>query len=546
MTGRKLQWAFMAIFACIVFSSVAIRAEESAKEAELQKLGVVPRPVSMEQTGGKPLSFDADTLVIVGRGAAKESIEQAVQTIYKATGIEPNLPPKEKTSTATILSLILNPSIGEGRPDWQAAESYTLAFAKEGSGVDIAASDAHGLFNGVQTFVQILKKGEDGEWSVPAVKIEDYPRFSWRGYLLDTARHFRPKEEVLRYLDLLAMHKMNLLHLHLVDDQGWRIEIKRYPKLTEVGARLPNYSGGKGEGWFYSQADIKEIVAYAADRHITVLPEIEMPAHSAAATTSYPELSCNGKPVTELCGSKESTYEFMANVLDEIIPLFPSPFIHIGADEVQPEHWRACPSCKKRMDELAAAKLPEGVQRFRVQVNHLAGVPFNEDVALLEGEFVRRIDKHLAEKGKRMIGWDEILDGGLQKESKAAVMAWRGNLAIGGAAEQDRDVVDTEHPLYYLDNNTSLEQTYAVEPVPAGMTEAKAKHVLGVQGNMWGESTPTQARVDQQTFPRLCAIAETGWSPKASKDFKDFSARMELHAKRLQPYGISIVIKPAQ
>jgi hexosaminidase len=330
--------------------------------------------------------------------------------------------------------------------------------------------------------------------------------------------------------------------MHLCDDQGWRIEIKRYPKLTEVGAKVPDYSGKTGENWFYTQADIKEIVAYAADRNVTVVPEIEMPSHSTAATTSYPELSCDGKPSVELCASKDSTYEFMANVLDEVVELFPSQFVHIGADEVQPDHWRACPSCKKRMDELVATKLPEGVEVFKI-ANPGFGVPPNQDIYRLQGEFVRRIDRHLAEKGKRMIGWDEIIEGGLDKKSQAAVMAWRNDDAIKGALACDRDVVASVCPNCYLDYAIPLDVQYAVEPAPADLPEAKAKHVLGVQGNMWGERTPTQERVDQQTFPRLCAIAEIGWTPRSARDFKDFSARMERHAERLKAYGIMIAPK---
>jgi hexosaminidase len=392
----------------------------------------------------------------------------------------------------------------------------------------------------MQTFVQLADKGADGKWRVPAVKIEDYPRFRWRGYLLDTSRHFRPKAEVLRYIDLLAMHKMNVFHLHLVDDQGWRIEIKRYPKLIEVGARLPNYSGGKGEGWYYTQEDIKEIVAYAAERHVTVVPEIEMPGHSGSTTTSYPELSCNGQPSNSLCASKESTFEFMANVLDEVVTLFPSTYIHIGADEVLPDFWRACPSCKKRMDELTAAKLPEGVIAHEFNMQGF-GVPPNADITLLQGEFVRRIDRHLAEKGKRMIGWDEILASGLDKKSKAAVMAWRNQEAIDATVKLGIDVVASVCPNCYLDYDIPLEVTYAVEPAPATMPEEQAKHVLGVQGNMWGERTPTQERVDRQTFPRLIALAEIGWTPRENRDYKDFTTRMQRHAERMSPYGISLV-----
>jgi hexosaminidase len=533
----------MAILLAFGVSCMAYAGEESAKVAppkEAREAAVVPRPVSLEKVEGRPFAFDQNSLLVIARGAAEKSVQHVVRSIAKATGFEPNGQPKEKEFLAKIVTLKLDPAIGKGRPDWQAAESYTLDVAKDGNSVEIAASNEHGLFNGVQTFVQLLDKGEDGKWRVPSVKIEDYPRFQWRGYLLDTSRHFRTKAEVLRSLDLLALHKMNVFHFHLCDDQGWRIEIKKYPKLIEVGAKLPNYGGKTGDGWFYTQDEIKEIVAYAADRHITVMPEIEMPGHSTSATTSYPELSCNGKPSNALCVTKEGTFEFMANVLDEVAELFPSPFIHVGGDEVLPEAWRACPTCKKRMDELMAGKIPDDVVVGRVNVTSGAGVATHEDICRLQGEFMRRIDAHLAKKGKRMIGWDEILDGGLAKGSKAAAMAWRGDSATAAATSQGRDVAASVYPNSYLDNGIPLDVTYAVEPVPADMPEEKAKHILGVQGNMWGEHTPTQARVDEQTYPRLCALAEVGWTPRANRDFKDFSARLERHAERLKAYGITI------
>jgi hexosaminidase len=526
MTPPRILLGLMMSLAFATFGAAIVRAEEPAKDAvQVRAPAIVPQPVKIETLDAPPLAFDIEALRGIGRVVGKE--------------------PGGLTSKSQLVVLKLDPEIGQGRPDWQAAEAYTITVDSAKNNVAIAASNDHGLFNGVQTLAQLIDKGADGKCRVPAVKVEDYPRFPWRGYLLDPARHFRPKAEVLRYIDLLAMHKMNVFHLHLTDDQGWRVEIKRYPKLIEVGAKLPNFSGQTGEGWFYSQADIKEIVAYAADRFVTVVPEIEMPGHSGAATTSYPELSCDGKPASELCAGKESTYEFMANVLDEVAELFPSPFVHIGGDEVSAEHWRKCPVCKKRMDELMKNELPESVQVHRLTAQGY-GLPPNADVSRLEGEFLRRIDRHLAEKGKRMIGWDEIIESGLDKSSHAAVMAWRNDAAIAGALACQRDVVASVCPNCYLDYEIPLAVQYAVEPAPAGMPDAQTKHVLGVQGNMWGERTPTQARVDQQTFPRLCAIAEIGWTPRSTRDFKDFSARMERHAERMQPYGISLAPKAGQ
>ena len=347
MTCRPILLCWTTILAFAACNAATVQAEEPAKESvQVRPPAIVPQPVSVEKIDGQPLVFDDHTMVAVGRGAEQKSIEQAVSIIRGAMGLPSNELPKERPSKAKVFTLVLDDSIGKGRPDWQAAESYTLTVAKDGNGVEIAASAAHGLFNGVQTLCNWSTRERTENGGFPAVKIEDYPRFPWRGYLLDPARHFRPKAEVLRYIDLLAMHKMNVLHLHLTDDQGWRIEIKRYPKLIEVGAKVPNYSGQKGEGWFYSQADIKEIVAYAADS-----------AHYGAAGNRNARPQRRGDDLlpgtvvrrqagSELCAGKESTFEFMANVLDEVAELFPSPFIHIGADEVRPAIGRACPNAR--------------------------------------------------------------------------------------------------------------------------------------------------------------------------------------------------------
>jgi hexosaminidase len=231
----------------------------------------------------------------------------------------------------------------------------------------------------------------------------------------------------------------------------------------------------------------------------------------------------------------------MANVLEEVAALFPAPYIHVGADEVQPDRWRACPVCKKRMEELAAAGLPAGVQPLRVKmVKGIVGKPFYEDIGSLQSDFIRRIDGCLREKGKRMVGWDEILDGGLASDSQAVVMAWRSPAAVSGALSQGRDAVASLYPECYLDYPISLSRTYAFEPVPADSPKSLERHVLGVQGNMWGEETKTRERVDKQTFPRLCALAEVGWTPRESRNFTDFSARLKRHAERLRPYGIEV------
>jgi hexosaminidase len=270
------------------------------------------------------------------------------------------------------------------------------------------------------------------------------------------------------------------------------------------------------------------------------VPEIEMPGHSGAATTAYPELGCEARPSQELCAGREATFAFAANVLDEVMSQFPSPYIHVGADEVQPQRWRACPVCKARMDALAKEPLPGGVTPIRVRVTSGAGRPFHEDIGRLQGEFVRRIDQHLRNKGRRMVGWDEILEGGLASDSRAVVMAWRSAEAIGNAAGQQRDVVAAIYPEYYLDNRVALAQTYAYEPAMESMPTISRQHVLGVQGNMWGEETPTLQRVYQQTFPRLCALAEIGWTPRETNDFDVFMARLKSHTGLLEKMRVHI------
>jgi len=506
-------------------------------------VSVIPKPVAVESPGGLVFVLSAETRFAVRGAVGAECLTRVVRSLNAATGLKLNPSPVEGDARGDAITLRLDESIGRDRPEWQAAEAYRLTVAPDGNSIVILAANAHGFFNAAQTLVQLLQKATDGSCVVKPVRIDDYPRFQWRGYLLDPARHFRPKAEILRYIDLLALHKLNVLQLHLTDDQGWRIEIKKYPKLVEVGARLPDCSGRRGEGWFYTQADIKEIVAYAADRYVMVLPEIEMPGHSGASTASYPEFGCEGKPASELCVANPAAFEFATHVLDEVATLFPSPFVHIGADEVAPERWRACPLCSKRMKELADAGLPAGVTPFRVKVTTTAGRPFHEDIGRLEGDFVRRIDAHLAKIGKRMLGWDEVLDGGLADRSRAAVTAWRSDTVVAGAAAQGRDVVVSVYPDYYLDNDTPLAKTYAVEPAPSDLPAAQAGHVLGLQGNMWGEMTPKQADVDKRTFPRLCALAEVAWTPRESRQFDDFLARLSRHAQRLQTHGIAFSVE---
>ncbi|MEI6654545.1 MAG: family 20 glycosylhydrolase [Verrucomicrobiota bacterium] len=498
---------------------------------------VIPLPRVIRPAAGT-FALTPQTAIFVNSPELTDVGRYLAEMLAPATGMQLAVGPLPAAATRGIV-LALDKDRGD-----LGQEGYALICTPEA--LTLTAARPAGVFYAVQTLRQLLPIQIESQqpvanitWTVPCVAIEDQPRFPWRGYLLDPARHFRTKGEIKDMIDLLAMQKLNVMQLHLTDDQGWRVEIKKYPKLTEIGARLANCSGKKGDSWFYRQDDIRELVAYAASRYVTLVPEIEMPGHSGAATTAYPELACGGTPSSALCVAQEHTFEFASAVLDEVLALFPSPYIHIGADEVTPARWRTCPQCKPLMDKLAQTALPADVTPFRLPPNAATGVPFQADIARLQGEFVRRIDRYLTSKGRRMIGWDEIMEGGLQADSRALAMAWRGAQAVLGAAGQRHDVIVALHPDLYLDNATRLEQTYAFEPVPADMPPGQEAHVLGLQGNMWGEGTPTIQRVEQQSFPRLCAIAETGWTARSNRNFPNFVSRLVPFKARLKVMGVT-------
>ena len=437
-------------------------------------------------------------------------------------------------------------------------EGYLLDVAEDG--ILIRGAATAGLFYGIQTLRQLLPAEIEGPggtaatrvWTVPGVSIEDRPRFSWRGSLLDCSRHFFPKEFVKRWIDILAMHKLNTLHWHLTDDQGWRIEIKKYPRLTEVGAwrvdredkhwnaREPQQPGEAATyGGFYTQDDIREIVAYAASRYVTVVPEIEMPGHAKGALTAYPEFSCTGGPFTVspggywpitdvFCPGNDGTFEFLENVLAEVVGLFPGPFVHVGGDEVDKTEWKRCPKCQARMKA-------EGLK----------------DESELQSYFVRRVEKVLNAKGRRLIGWDEILEGGLPPQ--ATVMSWRGTEGGIAAAKSGHDVVmsPTSHCYidYYQGNPAyeplaiggylPLSKVYSLEPVPDVLSKTEAKHILGGQANLWTEYVADGKHAEYMALPRLAALAEAVWSQKARRDWGDFAARVRGLLPRYGAAGLS-------
>ncbi|MFD3499997.1 beta-N-acetylhexosaminidase [Streptomyces sp. NPDC058678] len=441
-----------------------------------------------------------------------------------------------------------------------APEAYRLVV--DGYAIRIDGGSAAGVFWGAQTFRQLM--GPDAyrrapieaarrEWLVPAVVIEDAPRFRWRGLMLDVARHFMPKDGVLRYLDLMAAHKLNVFHFHLTDDQGWRVEIKRYPKLTGTGSWRARTKFGhrasplweeKPHGGYYTQDDIREIVAYAAERHISVVPEIDVPGHSQAAIAAYPELGntdvidTTSLTVWDSWGISENvlaptdnTLRFYEGVFEELLDLFPSEFVHVGGDECLKDQWRRSPVAQARIEELGLADEDE-----------------------LQSWFIGHFDKWLSARGRRLIGWDEILEGGLAEG--AAVSSWRGYEGGIAAARAGHDVVMCPEQQVYLDHRQdagadepvpigyvrTLEDVYRFEPVPPELTPEEAGHVLGAQANVWTEVMEDHARVDYQTFPRLAAFAEVAWSAlpaPAERDFADFERRMAVHYRRLDALGVA-------
>ena len=430
------------------------------------------------------------------------------------------------------------------------AEGYRLEITPRG--VLLRALRRSGLFHGIQTLRQLLPHAVEqraavagAAWTMPCGVIEDQPRFPWRGVMLDPCRHLLTVEEIKKFVDLMALHKLNVLHWHLTDDQGWRIEIKKYPKLTEVGAwrkespQRGNRNQGDGQryGGFLTQAQLKDIVAHAASRHITVVPEIEMPGHASAALAAHPELSCSGGPYTPnakggvfagvYCAGREETFEFLQNVLAEVCELFPGKYIHIGGDEVPKDNWKQCPRCQARIRQ-------EGL----------------EDERELQSYFIRRIEKFINAQGRTLIGWSEIREGGLAQN--AVVMDWIGGAAEAASTGHDVIMSPTSHCYldYYQSTNHATEpkaiggyvplsKVYAFEPIPPNLAPAHQSRLLGAQGNLWTEYIPNFKHAQYMLFPRLCALAEVVWSPPGARNWEDFLRRLPVQFQRFDQLGVN-------
>jgi len=499
---------------------------------------IIPIPAKVTPKDGS-VSLGANT-PIEAPDALRPQAELLRDTLRPAAALP--LPIVTSTSSARI-ALALSDRIGP-----PGDEAYRLTVGADG--VTVTARNAAGISHGLQTLRQLLpveifrRAMVTGvPWTLPALEIDDWPRFGWRGSHLDVGRHFMPKTTILKHLDLLALHKLNVFHWHLTEDQGWRIEIKRYPKLTEVGAwrsdsmvapRTGEPSerrfAGAPHGGFYTQDDVREVVRYAADRGITVVPEIEMPGHALAAIAAYPELGNTAAQhevqtywgiSDHVFGVGDNVLTFVENVLDEVLALFPSRFIHIGGDEVPKREWKESAAAQARMREL--------------------GLTDEEE---LQSWFVGRIGAWLAQRGRRLIGWDEILEGGLAPG--ASVMSWRGEKGGIAAAKAGHDVVMAPEKPTYFDHDQSedepvpirglntLGDVYAYEPVPAELSADESRHVLGAQGQLWTEYMPDPQRVEYMAWPRLCALAEVLWSPPETRDAADFARRLETHLERLR------------
>jgi hexosaminidase len=542
---KKISCAILAIFFTVLLHSCK-------DKTPAEKPSIIPVPVSLEMGSGyfniTPgtavcCESDSDETIAVARYLA--------EWLTNAIGVDFPLitSPSYKKMIRLDLYAEYKPEIGK--------EGYV--YISDRKEIQIKANTATGLFYGVQTLLQLLPPpifskdyAPDKDWKVPSVRIVDYPRYSWRGMHLDVSRHFFPMDFIKRYIDLIAMHKMNVFHWHLTDDNGWRIEIKKYPLLTGVSAwrvdredqpwrerELQKPGEEATYGGYYIQEEIMEIIQYAAERHVTVIPEIEMPGHTSEVFTAYPEYSCRGKrltvqpgsywPNTDIfCAGKEETFQFLEDILTEVTGLFPSDYIHIGGDEANKTEWKKCPLCQKRMKE-------QGLN--------------DEDE--LQSYFVQRIEKVLQSKGKKLIGWDEILEGGLAPE--ATVMSWRGFEGGIEAAKMGHDVVmcPTSHCYfdYYQANPdnepeaiggyTTLKQVYSFRPTPPVLTDKEARHILGAQGNVWTEYIATPEHAEYMALPRMSALAEVVWSPDSLLQWQDFNQRMLKQMERLDAMNVN-------
>jgi hexosaminidase len=520
-----------------------------AQMPQSQKVnGLIPLPNEYKASTEDVFVLTAQTKIVFMNDQFKPELGLLQQRLKTAYGLE--LPVVKMLPSDGNYIIITQPEGETGKP-----EDYDLNVNQ--NQVLLNAEGNAGLFYALQSLFQLLPFEKSAEVKIPCVSIHDSPRYQWRGMHLDCSRHFFTKEEVKKYIDYLAMYKFNVFHWHLTDDQGWRVEIKKYPLLTTVGSQRKETIIGKPQwekdgspskndkydatpyGGFYTQEDIKEIVAYAQSKHITVVPEIEMPGHSLAALAAYPQYSCTGGPFETYtkwgvsddvyCAGNDETFTFMQDILSEVMDLFPGKYIHIGGDECLKDRWKACPKCQKRIAD-----------------EHLK----NEEE--LQSYFITRIEKFVNSKGKQIIGWDEILEGGLAPN--AAVMSWRGITGGIAAAKQKHYVVMSPGKPCYFDHYQSkdkakeplaiggynpLDSVYAYDPTPKSLSADEKKFILGAQGNVWTEYIVNFASVEYMSVPRMAALAEVLWTQPEKKNYKDFIQRLKINSKVLDSMNVN-------
>jgi len=516
----------VAILACLFFTPI------TATGSYGKTTNIIPIPVSIEH--GKGFFVFRPSIRVIAENEAQTEALKLIDALAPAMGYRLKLASKARPKARAVI-LAIDEQLSQ-----LGLEGYILEVSARQ--ILIRAKQPAGLFYGIQTLLQLLPASifsesevKDINWKVPCLKIKDYPRFQWRGLLIDPARHFIPVNDVKKFLNSMAMHKFNRLQVHLTDNIGWRIEIKKYPNLTKLAS---NRDRSGGNGGFYTQGEIRELVRYAEKRYITIVPEIEMPYHAGAAINAYPYIGINPSRVEDmpldkrwavlggLAAPRPETVEFMQDVLAEVIELFPSRFIHIGGDEANLKLWENDPEMQTQMKQLAC-----------------------KDAHELHSWFIKQMDTFLTGSNRRLLGWDEILQGGLAPG--ATVMSWRGIQGGITAAKAGHDVVMAPTSHTYFDyrqapaekglsrNVINLEKVYSFEPLPAELNNEQAKHILGGQAQLWGELIADQNRREFMAYPRACALIETVWSPKQLKNYENFVTRLRHHLKRLKTMGIN-------
>lgn len=536
-------WTF-----CLALAVSSCGSGETVHKVYNEGINVTPRPLELTQSEGT-YTLSKNAVFCTKDEALKTVANFFITKIKNSTGYALKVSDGEVATDYIKLSIVADLPVND--------EGYLLEVTDKG--IDIQAKTPQGAFYGMQTIMQLLPAEiESGTtvkniaWNIPFVKVKDEPRFPYRGQHSDGCRHFVQFEDLKKQIDVLAMFKMNKFHWHLTDDQGWRLESKKYPKLNTISTTRVEGEGNEYGPFFYTQDQVRELVAYAKERFIEVIPEIELPGHAVAALAAYPEYSCTGGPfeVRNLvgisrdifCAGNEKSFDFLTDIIEEAIPLFESDYFHIGGDEAHKARWEVCPKCQAKIKELGLKK--DGAHTAEQK---------------LQSYFVGRIEKVLLKNKKKMIGWDEILEGegGVGLDKSSVIMSWRGVKGGLAAANMGHDVIMTPGKWLYLDHYqgdpkiapsstiggySTLDSVYSYDPIPAGIDEDKVHHILGAQVNNWTEYAFTQQILEWRMYPRLIALAEVTWTAKANRDYKDFERRIDNQLVRLDGHGLNYYI----